>query len=80
MPKSAFSWLHLTDLHFGLSGQHVLWPNLRQPFFADLAKLHRQTGPWDAVFFTGDLVQQGLPAEFQAMQEAFLNRLWATLA
>ena len=76
MAADAFSWLHLTDLHFGLSGQRHLWPNLRQPFFDDLARLHAHCGPWDAVFFTGDLTQKGKPAEFAAMQAEVLAPLW----
>lgn len=79
MTSTTFSWLHLTDLHFGLSGQDSLWPTLRAPFLDDLAALHDQTGPWDAVFFTGDLVQQGKSAEYQAMQQEVLTRLWDTL-
>lgn len=79
MTKTSFSWLHLTDLHFGLKGQDCLWPNLRQPFLDDLAEQHRQSGPWDAVFFTGDLVQQGKSAEFNAMQQEVLDRLWGKL-
>ncbi|WP_334035602.1 metallophosphoesterase [Burkholderia cepacia] len=79
MPTPSFSWLHLTDFHFGLHGQNNLWPNLRQSFFEDLAKLHDKTGPWDAVFFTGDLVQQGKPDEFTAMQREVLDRLWKKL-
>lgn len=54
MPSKPFSWLHLTAFHFGLKGQNFLWPNLRQPFLDDLEKLHQQTGPWQAVLFTGD--------------------------
>ncbi len=79
MSTQSFSWLHLTDFHFGLAVQNILWPNLRQPFLDDLALLHKQTGPWDAVFFTGDLVQQGKPDEFNEMQAEVLNRLWEKL-
>ncbi|WP_295446697.1 hypothetical protein [uncultured Thiodictyon sp.] len=43
MPADTFSWLHLTDLHFGLKGQGGLWPTLRQPFLDDLARLHTHT-------------------------------------
>jgi len=74
-----FSWLHLTDFHFGLEGQKTLWSNLRDPFFDDLAVLHETTGPWQAVFFTGDLVQQGKSAEFIDMQKEVLERLWEKL-
>jgi len=79
MTTPSFSWLHLTDFHFGLQGQNNLWPNLRQPFLDDLAKLHDKTGPWNVVFFTGDLVQQGKPEEFQGMQREVLDRLWQKL-
>jgi predicted phosphodiesterase len=79
MQTQQFTWLHLTDLHFGLNGQPFLWPNLRVPFFDDLAKLHQHTGNWDAVLFTGDLVQQGKSDEFAKMQAEFLDRLWKTL-
>jgi tetratricopeptide (TPR) repeat protein/energy-coupling factor transporter ATP-binding protein EcfA2 len=80
MPTPSFSWLHLTDFHFGLDGQNFLWPNLRQPFLDDLAELHKLTGPWQVVLFTGDLVQQGKPDEFKAMQQDVLGRLWEKLA
>lgn len=80
MQTTSFSWLHLTDLHFGLQGQDSLWPNLRQPFLDDLEELHRHTGPWQAVLFTGDLVQQGKSAEFAAMQKEVLDRMWEKLS
>ncbi len=80
MHSTTFSWLHLTDLHFGLAGQESRWPNLRKSFFEDLADLHKRCGPWDVVFFTGDLVQQGSSAEFAAMQKEVLDELWQTLA
>ncbi len=82
MPSSpdTFTWLHITDLHFGLKGQAHLWPNLRQPFFADLAKMLEKIGRIDAVLFTGDLVQQGTSEEFTGMQAEVLDRLWQMLA
>ncbi|AUB82394.1 tetratricopeptide repeat protein [Candidatus Thiodictyon syntrophicum] len=79
MPADTFAWLHLTDLHFGLKGQGWLWPTLRQPFLADLALLHDLCGPWDAVLFTGDLVQSGQSAQFQGLQEQVLGPLWEQL-
>lgn len=79
MTTTTFSWLHLTDLHFGLTGQAPRWPNVRKSFFDDLADLHKRCGPWDAVFFTGDLVQQGTSAEFAAMQKEVLDQLWQKL-
>ncbi|HBL30285.1 MAG TPA: hypothetical protein DD490_25915 [Acidobacteria bacterium] len=76
---SAFSWLHLTDLHYGLKGQDCLWPTLREPFLDSLAALHDRCGPWDAVLFTGDLVQSGETAQFEKMQAELLVPLWERL-
>lgn len=74
-----FTWLHLTDFHFGLEGQACLWPNLREPFLEDLARLHESTGPWQAVLFTGDFVQAGKSKEFSDMQTKVLEKLWSKL-
>jgi hypothetical protein len=79
MPTSSFSWLHLTDFHYGLKGQDCLWPTLREPFLDSLAALHDRCGPWDAVFFTGDLVQSGETAQFEKMQAEVLDPLWEKL-
>src|SRR5947207_15969570 len=80
MPNSdSFSWLHLTDFHYGLTGQFTLWPNLRAPFLEDLERLHDRSGPWDAVLFTGDLVQSGEPGQFRDMQREVLDRVWDKL-
>jgi hypothetical protein len=76
---SAFNWLHLTDLHWGVDGLGSLWPNLREAFFNDLARLHERCGPFQAVFFTGDLVQQGKQEEFAQLEEKVLGPLWEQL-
>jgi predicted MPP superfamily phosphohydrolase len=62
------SWLHLTDLHVGLSGQY-LWPNVESKVLEDLPGLHERTGPWDLMIFTGDAVQAGQQAEFERFEE-----------
>jgi hypothetical protein len=72
-------WLHLTDLHFGLSDQGALWPNIKQAFFDDLARLHETAGPWQLVMFSGDLVQQGSKAEFERLENMVLEPLWNRL-
>jgi tetratricopeptide (TPR) repeat protein len=77
--KRSFSWLHLTDFHYGLKGQDCLWPTLREPFLDSLAEVHKRCGPWDAVLFTGDLVQSGTSAQFEEMQAEVLDPLWAKL-
>src|SRR3954451_13630451 len=74
MPVS-FSWLHLTDLHLGLSLQHWLWPNVRQLFLEDLERVHHFSGPWDFLLFSGDLVQSGEDKQFQKLTEV-LAELW----
>ena len=72
----AFRWLHLTDLHWGVTGQKHLWPEIREEFFRDLGKLHQKTGPWDVVLFSGDLVHQGEQDEFTQLDELVLGPLW----
>lgn len=79
MPTDSFSWLHLTDFHYGLKQQGHLWPTLRQPFLDSLAALHSQCGPWNALLFTGDLVQAGKSDEFARMQAEVLEPLWQKL-
>jgi predicted MPP superfamily phosphohydrolase len=74
----AIGILHLTDLHMGMNEQSTLWPNVKESFFDDLAKLHAKVGPWDVVVFTGDLTQRGSRAEFDAVDTvlaAILQRL-----
>ena len=59
-----------------MSDQSYLWPNIRKTFYDDLERMHEKTGPWDAVLFTGDLVQSGSEAEFNALEEKVLTPLW----
>jgi len=72
---TTFRWLHLTDLHFGMSGQASLWPNMEEIFLKDLAILHEQVGPWDMVLSTGDLTQSGGKSEFDEL-DRLLQRFW----
>jgi tetratricopeptide (TPR) repeat protein len=72
---TSFGILHLTDLHYGLASQELLFPNVRRIFFDDLKQLHRQCGPWDLVLFSGDLVQRGDSDEFLQL-EKLLEELW----
>lgn len=71
-------WLHLTDLHQGMGGTNWLWPNVAAQAFADLERLHEVSGPWELVFFTGDLTQSGTAEEFKRLDET-LERLWRHL-
>jgi predicted MPP superfamily phosphohydrolase len=73
------SWLHFSDLHCGESGQKPLWPNVRDALFNDLKWLVDRCGPWDLVFFTGDLVQQGATEEFNRLESDILPDLMRKL-
>ncbi len=73
------TWLHLSDLHAGLGGQKWLWPSVKAAFHDDLARLHRATGNWDVVIFSGDLVQSGTEEEYDLVTEA-LREIWALQA
>lgn len=56
-----------------------MWPNLRHAFFEDLARLHDTCGPWQAVFFTGDLTQRGSTEEFERLESNVLAPIFETL-
>lgn len=64
----SLGWLQLTDFHQNQSGQKHLWPDVKEAFYRDLARLHRLSGPWDVIFFTGDLTQKGTPQEFADLE------------
>jgi hypothetical protein len=72
---TVFRWLHFTDLHLGLSEIREYWPNLQELLFEDLDYLCRNVGPWDAVLFTGDLVQKGAREEFADL-DTLLSQFW----
>lgn len=73
--RGSIGWLHLTDLHAGMQGTRWLWPNVLATVFDDLGRLHDLCGPWDLVFFTGDLTQRGSAEEFAELDRTF-ERLW----
>jgi predicted MPP superfamily phosphohydrolase len=65
-----FRWLHLTDLHWGSNDHKDLWGTIQPKWFDDIDKIQEKCGgPWDAVFFTGDLVNKGKKEEFTALTE-----------
>lgn len=74
MSVDRFTWLHLTDLHVGLSDGDWLWPGVEEEMLHDLGRLHARIGPIDAVFFTGDLTQCGDKNEFERFDE-----VWGTV-
>lgn len=67
-------WLHLTDLHVGMSDQDWLWPRMQDKFHEDLQRIRETAGPWDLVLFTGDLVQKG--TEYARLEEIFAE-MWS---
>ena len=75
---ASIGWLHLTDLHQGMSSSNWLWPNVLAMTFDDLMRLHDVSGPWDIIFFTGDLTQRGTAQEFAELDRT-LDRLWKRL-
>lgn len=77
--SETFNWLHISDLHFGQNMQADYLPNLRSAFFEDLGRLHAKSGPWHAVFFTGDLVSTRDGGQYTRLQTEFLDPLWEKL-
>ena len=43
-PGQSFGWLHLTDLHVGMTNQDWLWPAVKSALFEDLDKVHQLAG------------------------------------
>src|SRR5262247_3614397 len=74
-----FNWLHLTDLHWGMPNQSALFPRVREALFEDIEDIHEQSGPLDAVLFTGDLTFKGEAEEFRTLDGEFLSALWDKL-
>lgn len=65
---TCFRWLHLTDLHWGSDDHKDLWGSIKKPWLDDIDRVQTQCGgPWDAVFFTGDLVNRGEKKEFDQL-------------
>ena len=58
------NWIHITDLHIGVSGYDILFPKLKHEFEKDLISMIRKLGKIDIVFFTGDITQSGKKEEF----------------
>ncbi|MEP2758664.1 MAG: metallophosphoesterase [Hyphomicrobiales bacterium] len=79
MSEFSFRWLHFSDLHFGMKDQQPLWANLKHFLYDDLPRLFDQSGPWDLMIFSGDIVQKGDPEEFLGATEV-LNELYSHLA
>ncbi|PND35493.1 hypothetical protein C1I89_03755 [Achromobacter pulmonis] len=71
------TWLHLSDLHVGQSGQY-LWPNFKDRFFDDLRLVVDLSGSVDLVLFTGDLTQTGAADEFERLTDQ-LEEIWLVL-
>jgi len=72
---TTINWLHLTDLHLGMTGLKDLWPNVEEQFFNDLEFLRDKVGAWDFVLFTGDLTQRGSSEEFGQVS-LLLDKFW----
>ena len=64
---TSISWLHVSDFHQGQPNakQHD-WLAVRDRFFGDLEYIHKNSGEWDAILFTGDIAFSGTAAEYAA--------------
>ncbi|WP_082466250.1 metallophosphoesterase family protein [Sphingomonas sp. Leaf38] len=68
-------WLHLSDIHVGMTAQGWLWPTIKHAFFEDMRLLLDKTGSIDVVIFSGDLAQYGLTAEFDRFDQIYAEIL-----
>lgn len=68
VPKPRFTWLHLTDLHFGMSLTKAEWPGAEYNVLQDIRNCVPLVGsPIDAIIFSGDLTQKAAADEFQGI-------------
>ncbi|XOK13275.1 metallophosphoesterase [Agrobacterium tumefaciens] len=67
--KKRFRWLHLSDIHVGVSRQPYLWPRFSRLLDADLEKLLRRVGNIDLIVFSGDMVQGGSREEYDLFDQ-----------
>lgn len=70
------NFMHLSDLHVGMSNQGWLWPSFKKAFIDDIKNLHRKLGAWDVVVFSGDLAQKATVAEYLSLTE-ILKEIWS---
>jgi predicted MPP superfamily phosphohydrolase len=77
-PERTLSWLHIGDLHSGLPTAADYWPTIRRKFLDDVESHCSENGAIDLVVFSGDLAQQGLADEFEAVKDD-LRRLQSIL-
>jgi len=69
-----FTWLHLTDLHVGMSVGRAQWPAAEFNVLEDLARCVRQLNTSiEAIFFTGDLTQRGSANEYAEFDQILLK-------
>jgi tetratricopeptide (TPR) repeat protein/predicted MPP superfamily phosphohydrolase len=73
------NFLHLSDLHVGMSSDGWLWPAVKRAFFADLRVVLPDAGLPDVVVFSGDLAQKASEEEYRRLQD-ILDELWSLFA
>lgn len=72
--RKRFSWLHFSDLHWSHNHEaisQVQWDHLHR----DLEVLHEDSGPWDAIFITGDIAFTGSAKEYGSCTQALQSQL-----
>jgi predicted phosphodiesterase len=70
-----FSWLHLSDIHHGMSGQVDKQLEAYQELLEHVRVYAAKYGEPDCVFVTGDLVQSGKRNEYREVTEKLFKPL-----
>jgi len=75
-----FTFLHLTDLHWGEPNQHTGWEDFQREIERDLlVVLSKVEKPVDVIFFTGDLIHRGEGDFYEAANRLF-GGIYRTIA
>lgn len=69
MGGAVFRWLHLSDIHVGMTDEDVLWPTFKHALYDDFSALFSKIGAPDVIIFSGDIAQLGRPEEYDRFTE-----------
>jgi hypothetical protein len=67
--RDRFNWLHFGNWLGPTATKDRAARSRWKALGEDLASLHDEAGPWDAVFLSGDIAQMGTPSEYEVVTE-----------
>jgi hypothetical protein len=77
MEPVSFNFLHFSDLHWGSEDTKKNWNIIKRSLIEDIERIKkdRNINFWDAVFFSGDIINQGNTKDFSEIAKGSNNGL-----